>query len=63
MQLPVFDPPDETFTRLRDETLPLKESNPAKFKHIIGKFAKRYYNNDARAAEAFLKYWVSENPQ
>ena len=63
MQLPVFDPPSEVLTRLRDETLPLKRSDPARFKFIIGNFANKFYNNDARAAEAFLKYWVSENPQ
>jgi hypothetical protein len=63
MQLPVFDPPSVVLTRLRDETLPLKRSDPARFKFIIGNFANKFYNNDARAAEAFLKYWVSENPQ
>ena len=63
MQLAVFDPPSKTLEALRDKALPLKKSNPAKFKFAIGKFANNFYNNDVRAAEAFLKYWVSENPQ
>jgi len=60
--LDVFDPPDETFELYRQKVIPLKETNPKDYKVAIKRLAQRYYNGNLIAAEAFLNYWIGENP-